>query len=361
MSVKRKQRQDGKTVYEIRVQFAGQRVSKTVPTTFTEAKRIESKILQDLINGTYQIGENKKNPKFREYASEYLQSVTWQKSYTRTETSVKNLIKFFGNKRLSEVTSKDFIDYRTLRLKYVTPATTNRERSCLLRMLNIVVKSGDYLRKKNLFADVKSLKEKPVGNRMLELPEYHRLLDASKEYFRRIMIFACNTGMRKKEILGLKFEQIKISGTEGEIELVDTKSGKVEYVPHNQDMIDLVLKIARERHIDLFNLDSTGRKEYVFLSLKGKPLKSVRKPMEYVFNKAGIEKRPFHTFRHFWTKMMLEAGNDPYTVQEVGRWKDFETMIKYCYTTKDQQHKSVNRLSEQLKKKTTSFKKVVAI
>jgi hypothetical protein len=43
--------------------------------------------------------------------------------------------------------------------------------------------------------------------------------------------------MRKMEILNLKFKQIRIWMKGGEIELTDTKSGKREFVPINDDII----------------------------------------------------------------------------------------------------------------------------
>ncbi len=67
------------------------------------------------------------------------------------------------------------------------------------------------------------------------------------------------------------------------------------------------------------------------------------------FERAGLEPSPFHTFRHFWTKMMFEAGNDPATIQKVGRWRDVETMLKYCYTTKSQEREAVGKLTGHLK------------
>ncbi len=48
--------------------------------------------------------------------------------------------------------------------------------------------------------------------------------------------------------------------------------------------------------------------------------------------------------------MLLKAGNDPATIQKVGRWRDFETMLKYCYTTKSQEHEAVSKPSEHLGK-----------
>lgn len=116
MSIKKRKLKNGKTVYDVRVQYGKMRLSRTVPSTMTEAKRVESRLLQDLINGRFEILKTKKNPKFKEYAEKYKKSVTWQKIYERTLISVNHLVKYFGNKRLTEIISQDFIDYRTNRL-----------------------------------------------------------------------------------------------------------------------------------------------------------------------------------------------------------------------------------------------------
>ena len=69
---------------------------RTVPRTFTEAKRVESRLLQDLINGKFEIPIQSKNPKFSDYAKDYIKSVPWQKSHRRTVQLVNNLVKSAG-------------------------------------------------------------------------------------------------------------------------------------------------------------------------------------------------------------------------------------------------------------------------
>ena len=357
MPITKRKKADGKVVFDVRVQFNGIRVSRTVPTTFTEAKRVESKMLQDLIQGKYEILRKANDPIFQRICrAYYLQTVTWQKSFSRTELSVRHLVKFFGSKRLTFITTNDFIQYRMERMKQVSVATINREHSALLRMLNVAIKNEDYAIQKNPLRGVKQFKEPPAENRILSRDEYFQLLEAAPEYFRRILFMACNTGMRKMEILNLTFRQVRLwADGGGEIELLDTKSGEKEFVPLNHDVADMIQGIAAERKIDL-NASKRGLEEqFVFLSKYGKRLQSVRKPMYYTFRNAGIEQRPFHTFRHFWTKMMFEAGNDPATIQKIGRWRDFETMLRYCYTTRAEEQDAVNRLSEKLKDDTPKF------
>jgi integrase len=113
----------------------------------------------------------------------------------------------------------------------------------------------------------------------------------------------------------------------------------------------MILDIAKEKKVDLGNMKEYDKIKYVFTGLNCQRLKSVRRPMECTFKKAEVELRPFHTFRHFWTKMMFDSGVDPYTIQKVGRWRDFETMLRYCYTTRPEEHEAVNKLSERLSKR----------
>lgn len=349
MPVKVRKQKIGKTVFDVRVQYGNVRVQKTVPTTITEARRVESRILQDLIQGRFEVLQNRQDPTFKQYAKEYKESVTWQKSYKRTMVSVNHLIKAFGKKRLTQITAHDFINYRTMRLQEVGVATINREHTCLARMLNIAVNSDEFLISKNPLKGIKKFKEPPAENRVLSIEEYHMLLESAPEYFRRIIFMACHTGMRKMEILNLAFGQIRVWFNGAEIELIETKSGEKEYVPLDEEVVELLSGIAAERGIDLTHMSPEERKQKVFTGSRGQPLQSVRKPMLRTFEKAGIEPRPFHTFRHFWTKMMFESGNDPATIQKVGRWRDFQTMLKYCYTTKSQEREAVGKLAGHLK------------
>lgn len=53
--------------------------------------------------------------------------------------------------------------------------------------------------------------------------------------------------------------------------------------------------------------------------------------------------------------MMFVARVEPYTIMEVGRWKDLKTMIKYCYTSPNEQREAVNKLSDKLTGKTAKI------
>ena len=169
------------------------------------------------------------------------------------------------------------------------------------------------------------------------------------------MFFACHTGLRLMEILNLTFGQLRLWLKRAEVELIETKSGEKEYVPFDEEVIALLESIASQRGMDLHKLSTDDKSKHVFTSMQGQPLRSVRKPMVRTFKQAGIELRPFHTFRHFRTKMMFEAGINPATIQQMGRWRDFKTRLKYCYTTKTEEHQAVNKLSQHLDQQTAKL------
>ena len=192
--------------------------------------------MQDLIHGRFEILKNKQNPKFAKYAVEYLKSVTWKKNYNRTITSVNHLVKYFGEKKLSEVNSQDFINCRTMLLQTVGPAPVNRENTCLFRILNIAVNSDEYLIDNYPLKSIHQFKESPA-----------------------------------------------------------------------------------EKGIDLDNHPEKDRNQHIFTGMRNQPLKSICNPLDRTFKDAGIEARPFHTFRHLGTKSIFEAGNYPAAIQKVGR------------------------------------------
>ena len=351
MSVKQRTLKNGKTVFDVRVQYGKLRVCKTVRTTITDAKRLESKILQDLLNGRFDIILGTENPAFRQFAKEYEETVGWQKSYDRTQQLIRYLTSYFGDKRLTQITTKDFLEYRAMRLRTLSNATINREHACLRRMLNVAIQSDNYTISKNPLRGVRVLDERPAEDRTLTVDEYHKLLDAAPEYFRRIIFFAGNTAMRKMEILNLKFRQIKLWMNGGEIELIDTKSGKRETVLLNNDVVDLLKLIATEKDVDLFRVKERQKDLHVFTGMRGAPLKSITKPMMRTFREAKIEPRPFHTFRHFWTTEMFNAGVDVAKIKKIGRWRNLKTMLRYCHSNRSDEQEAVNTFSTHIKRK----------
>lgn len=97
------------------------------------------------------------------------------------------------------------------------------ELACLKAMLNLAEEWD--LAGKTVVRKIKLLKEPPGRLRYLTIEEIHRLINAAQaEHLKTFYLIAFSTGLRKGEILGLKWSDIDFS--QGIIEVEKTKSGK---------------------------------------------------------------------------------------------------------------------------------------
>ena len=121
-----------------------------------------------------------------------------------------------------------------------------------------------------------------------------------------IVSTALMTGMRKQEILGLKWSQVHIEkALVPEISLIG-KGGKVRHIPLSPDMINLLLDLE----------EGKGQSEFVFL-LRGKPMNDIKKGFALAMDRAGIFNFRFHDLRHTFASHFVMRGGDLLTLKEI--------------------------------------------
>jgi hypothetical protein len=67
----------------------------------------------------------------------YVRDVKQKRSWQRDEELLRPLCKLLGNKRLSDISTKDLEEFKLVRLKEVSPATVNRSLSVLRHLFNL--------------------------------------------------------------------------------------------------------------------------------------------------------------------------------------------------------------------------------
>jgi integrase len=141
----------------------------------------------------------------------------------------------------------------------------------------------------------KQLKEPPGRLCYLMAVEVQRLLAECKPYLRPIVTVALNSGMRRGEILKLKWDDVDLRN--GFLMARDTNNGETRAVPINGAIREVLAGTMRR-------LDS----QYVFCNPKGQPLKEIRHAFNSACRKAGIRDFRFHDFRHTATSFMAMGG-----------------------------------------------------
>ncbi|MCD6418301.1 phage integrase SAM-like domain-containing protein, partial [bacterium] len=138
----------------------GRRIRKAVgkdkKTAELALKDIEVRIAKEEHLG---IHENKR-VLFEDFAKEYLEYSKANKapgSFRRDITNVRNLLVDFKGKLLSGITTEQIEKYKVKRRKLVSPASVNRELSCLSHMFTLAIRWG--IVSKNPMKGVKKFKD----------------------------------------------------------------------------------------------------------------------------------------------------------------------------------------------------------
>jgi len=250
-----------------------------------------------------------------------------KRSWKRDEGTLRIVNPYFGSKALDQVTNWDIQRYKSERAKACTKATVNRDLALLKHMFSSAV-SWELL-EKNPTAGIKLYREEQTVLRVLTFDEETRLFAAAAPHLRPIIAIALNTGMRRGELLSLKWEQVDLR--RGIITVSKSKSGKVRDIPIN--------KPARQA---LFELH-TRRSGPVF-SFRGNPIASVTKSFNTATRSAEIENFRFHDLRHTFATRLVEAGVDLPTVKELMGHSNITTTMRYAHPSPEHRVRAVELL-----------------
>ena len=308
------------------------------------SKKLALQVLEDvhvkIAKGEYLGVYEEKKISFEEYSKEYLAFSKANKavtSYKRDITSLTGLTSAFGKYYLFEIEPVMVEKYKAQRLQDgVEPASVNREVACLKHMCNKAVEWG-YI-KSSPVTGVKLLKEPPGRIRYLETEEIDRLLQAINglkrgcgRYLRPIVVLALNTGLRKNEILQLKWKDIDLK--ERRITVKRTKNNEIRTVPINDTLYEELVKVARQ-----------SESEYVFCDRSGVPYGNVRKSFDSALTLAKIEDFHFHDLRHTFASHLVMKGCDLRTVQQLMGHKEIKMTMRYSHLSKAHLQEAVSKL-----------------
>jgi integrase len=301
------------------------------------SKKLAHQVLKDvhvkIAKGEYLGVYDEKKIPFEEFGKQYLAYSKANKApstYTRRDRfSMIQLVSFFGGNYLFEITPQMVERYKAKRLEKVTPATVNRELACLKHMYTKAIE-WSYV-KANPVKAVKSLKEPPGRLRYLRAKEADKLVKACHGYLRSIVITALNTGMRRGEILALRWKDVDLDNRK--ITVRNTKNNESRVIPINRTLYQ-----------ELSNLSKESEGDYVFSNGNGHPFGDIKKSFLSALKRARIEDFRFHDLRHTFGSHLVMQGIDLKTVQQVMGHKVIKTTMRYSHLTPEYVHDAVERL-----------------
>lgn len=312
----------------------GHRVRQIVGLSRPETEQAMLNKLEDLKRDKFGIEKPRGNVFFDEFADEYMELYASQKrSWVRDRSAIKHFNEFFKGKILSAISPELIERYKAARKdEGANPATINRELACLKTIFNIAI-----LWRKIDSSPAKQIKRIPVNNiREISLSdeEMRRLVEAADPEIKPVLIIALSTGMRRNEILDLKWQNVHFK--EKYIFIEYSKSGKTRRVPMNDLIVETLKNVPKVS-------------EFVFYSPKIRAkisISTVRTAFLKACEKAKIKGLRFHDLRHCAASAMVRKGIDLVTVSKILGHSSIIMTMRYAHSTPENMRLAVDSLGE---------------
>jgi integrase len=282
------------------------------------------------------------NYTFNELTTEYLKWAERQRSFKSKFYLIKQLVDKFGLFPLKRINTMMLEQYQAERdNKGNKPATINRLTATLKHMVH---KGYDWeMVTEETFKRVKRVKLLEENNRRLRYltkEESRELINSGETHLKPILITAFNSGMRKGEILNLKWDNVDLN--HGFILLDKTKNGHRREIPINPALRSILEKIHSgtteiPRRIDI---------PYVFHDRKsGKPYQDIKRSFATACRRAGIKDFRFHDIRHTFASHLVMGGADITSVSKLLGHQTLTMTLRYSHLAPGHLTNAVNILN----------------
>lgn len=305
----------------------GQRIRRSTKTSVKkQALEFHDKLKAQLWDT--QILQKSPEHYFEEALLLFLQDGEGQKRLDSKKAHAVYFRSKFAGRELRSLTSEEIIsalptvsaDGR----KVLTPATQNRYRSSIHRILSLAYKMG-WIDK---IPHIQRKKEPKVRISWIRKEQARELLQAlSLDWMRNICEFALLTGARMSEILTLTWDKISFEKRIAIVTNDKAKSGKARSLPLNKEAINLLYRLYR-------NQNGTT---HVFVRTSTKAIINDidRRDFRQACEKIGMPNLHFHDLRHTWASWHVQAGTPLFTLKEMGGWETLEMVRKYAHLNAD--------------------------
>ena len=201
--------------------------------------------------------------------------------------------------KLKDITKLKIASFVSERSAVVAPGTVQKEMSVLKHALGLAV---DWELLPSNPASKAKLPRIPEGRtRYLSPTELRAAIDASPEWMKAPLALAAFTGMRRGELLSLKWKDVDMAGKR--LYLHETKNGALRVLPLNDLAAGVLASLGAGRPSDTVLAGVDGPRLSVYTSR--------------VFASLGIKDASLHTLRHTAASWLVQQGVDLYAVGQI--------------------------------------------
>lgn len=265
--------------------------------------------------------------RLKQYTKEYL---AWAKakkaSWRRDKSSIVHLERHLGDLFLTEIRHSVIERYQQVRAQemtpkggHPTPATINREVTCLTKLLSLAKR--DRIIAEHPARGVGRLPEHNERTRVVNDDELETLLGKASPWLRAVIIVGAETAMRANELATLTWAEVDLKAGFIRLASHQTKNRTARAVPLSEPAIEALKALPRPIR--------GGR---VFTRKRGKPLAdggSISSAFRDLKKKVGLPDIWFHDFRRTRATRWRRDGHDYFRIMKATGHKTMAVFKRY--------------------------------
>ena len=317
----------------------------------TEAKKFLQRREGQVVDGNFQ-GLKVEKITFEDLKKDLINDykLNGKRSLDRAELSLKHLDDSFKGMKVINITTNQVERYILKRKQAgASNGTVNRELSALRRMMSL----GTRQTPKKVINPpfIPKLQEADPREVFFEHNDYQRLKERLPDDLKPVLTMGYLTGMRKREILNLRWDQVNIFERKITLHASDTKNKKPRVIYLAGDLYDCLRNqlILKERQYP--------ECEYVFFreavsptgEVKAQPIKNFQAAWRTACKKAKLPGNHFHDLRRSGVRNLVRSGVSETVAMRISGHKTRSIFQRYNITNEDDLKQAAQRLDTHLK------------
>lgn len=158
------------------------------------------------------------------------------------------------------------------------------------------------------------------------------------DHLRPLVMLALNTGLRRGELLGLRWEAVNLDAKLLTVVAETAKSGHTRRIPLNAEAFE-VLSAWHKRQ------GKPGTDALVFPGHGGERMTRIDTAWESLMTKAALKNFRLHDCRHHFASKLVQAGVDLYTVKELLGHSEIAMTERYSHLAPDNLRVAVEKVA----------------
>ena len=318
----------------MRVYHDGREYRRKAGRSKALARKVYEKLRTEINEGRFFPKQHRRAVLFDDLLAEYREIKRREhKAVMASEAGYQRLLEQFGGSRIEKVSAAEIDQWRDTMSETMSPATVNLHLTILRATLRLAVRNRRI--EASALPPITPLKVNNVHVRYLTDDEERRLLEAAPEWLKPLIKVAIHTGMRRGELLRLRWDEVDfVSGT---IFVRTSKSGEGRRIPLSPTAHRTLstLRDARRERMRARVVAQSEAAGTVFTAPEGGFMLNLGRAWYPVLTRAGVEGLRFHDLRHTFASRLAMRGVDLYRVQILMGHKTQAMTLRYAHLSPD--------------------------